>query len=421
MTAEEIVDGLIETCPDDVGQVLSGVSEDYYKKRKAEAAIQADPEAHEMDQFYRGYLGGIGSGKKIEAPARLAAYTYPWPEFDRWSGQTGDDLAPAELRRFYKTPELWTSDTMEGDVEYKSKPFRVQGQGSMTWKVKWARAYYTEWKCVASVEIEHWDRASSRIWKSHKVQPVMWDYRKTRNALQPGEVIPGLTQAHWDAADPAHFDTKPLDKSARDRMVADAKQFLAKLGKVARIDRVEWDIAGVTEAMVPSTNGFEQIGGDWGDAWAYGGTWFNPTTGDLVHFPGVEGEDVESDSPKIDKMLGDSHYRLIAGELTLEDTEQWIRQEDTTRQALAEQYNAEKEHTYYRTSVEKDATIESDWAREIAEIKQEQELTPEQWAEVSPASKMDDIAGRIGWDEFDHYPDKISRKDLGTLLGVAKL
>lgn len=175
--------------------------------------------------------------------------------------------------------------------------------------------------------------------------------------------------------------------------------------------------------MQESSSGkFEQIGGDFGSAWDYGGTWYNAETGTLVHFPGIDQEEryeVDVDARVVDNKLKLDDYKRIANSLTLEDTQDaWEDVENEIRQSIADRLTAAKKFSYYRAVVDDDASIESDWAHEIAGLKEELELDDEQWAKLSAAHKEAAIADRVGWHEFDHYPDAVTKAELSAILGI---
>lgn len=187
------------------------------------------------------------------------------------------------------------------------------------------------------------------------------------------------------------------------------------------IEPALWVNERLTEAEKGSSpKGWEQIGGDFGDPWTYGGTWFNKELDEIIHFPGVESEDydVEPDSERVDSRMTYPHYRAIVAELSLENTFRWEKIEDDLRQEQAELIKEELKFSYYRTTCESNEWIERDWAREIAEIKQELEMSDEEWAALPPCGKEEAIANRIGWYEFDSSPEKISRGELSNLLGI---
>jgi hypothetical protein len=181
-------------------------------------------------------------------------------------------------------------------------------------------------------------------------------------------------------------------------------------------------IGGLTESTKPSTKGWEQIGGDFGDPWEYGGTWYSKQSDNIIHFPGVESEgEIESKSPKVDRVMGAADYRKIVDAVNLDDFDAWENIEDEIRTNKAEQLTAAVRHTYYRCYVDDSDTIDKDWAREIAEVKSECEMSDEDWAKLPASSKEEAIANRIGWEEFDHQPERITRAALAVLLGIEDL
>ena len=117
-------------------------------------------------------------------------------------------------------------------------------------------------------------------------------------------------------------------------------------------------------------------------------------------------------------MITPVEYGQIVNELHMDDTDKWENVEEEIRSYHATTLNDNRRFRYFRTSVETDEWIEKDWAREIAEIKQEQELDDETWAALPAAQKEASIADRIGWEEFDHYPERITRQELSLLLGI---
>lgn len=177
------------------------------------------------------------------------------------------------------------------------------------------------------------------------------------------------------------------------------------------------------ESKNKSTKGFEQIGGDFGDPWSYGGTWFDPQSGTIVHFDGLDsgetGNDVDADDKKIDSTLTQADYQNITKDLQAERDEAWEDTESTIREAHAEVFNANRQFPVYRTVVEEDATIESDWADDIVSVKDQWgDKGEEIWAGMSPANKMAELAGYKGWYEFDYDSCSYTKAELSAFLGI---
>lgn len=218
------------------------------------------------------------------------------------------------------------------------------------------------------------------------------------------------------------FSEEELPPEALEICKANWEEFKTKF-----IDQVMWlqeaqkPTWGNKGKNQPTDQGFVQISGDFGSPWDYGGTWFNEKTSDLIHFPGLDSEqakEISYDSKLVDRKLLSKDYMAIAGALHLDDTDKWEEVEEAARTEHADQLTKQVRHTYYRTQVETDEWIEKDWAKQIAEIKEDCQISDEDWAALPPAAKESHIADRIGWEEFDHYPQKITKAELSLLLGV---
>lgn len=179
---------------------------------------------------------------------------------------------------------------------------------------------------------------------------------------------------------------------------------------------------GLNEAVDhgPSPKGYVQIGGDFGNPWEYGGTWVREQDGDMVHFPGMDSEDkeIETGDSRIDGRLTPQDYAVIVDKLHLDAVDAWENAEDEVRQRHADALNAARRFQFYHTSSETDEWIEKDWAEQIVEIKEESQMTDEQWAALTAPMKTAAVADRIGWHEFDHYPGKTTKAELSELLGI---
>lgn len=172
------------------------------------------------------------------------------------------------------------------------------------------------------------------------------------------------------------------------------------------------------------TGGFVQIGGDFGDAWVYGGTWYSKANDQLIHIDGLDGNgitDVEASDPKVDKRLTPADYDRIAKDLNAENDEHWEGAEDTIRLEYASVVNDERQMPYFRVGGESDQTIENDWADDIVEIKAQFDNGEELWAKMPPAQKLAALADHKGWHEFDYYAEKATKAELSEILGGIKL
>lgn len=177
----------------------------------------------------------------------------------------------------------------------------------------------------------------------------------------------------------------------------------------------------LTEAKKPSTKGYEQVGGDYGDPWASGGTWYNAETGNIIHHDELsekEWNGVDADDPQIDVLMTQRDYQTIAQSLKVEQDEAWENVEDTARQAHAEVFNAARSFPYYRMTVERDEVIEQDWADDIAEVKAQFENGEETWSAMTPVQKLVELANYKGWHEFDYQPEMATKAELSVILGI---
>lgn len=410
MTVERIVDKLLEAGLKNADRLREAL-----RRKKPEAPV--DPDLADAEEFYRTFMSGVHVGEKIGGAGGLALYTYDWPEYVRWHDNSYSTQGGASPH----PDETWSEWTC-GDVMYEGRKLYLPGiKGNFCWQIHWEYNSSSDYTRRVTVNFEHWDRGNERIWKSHHVKPLMYDYKK-RIPGQPDHPYP-KTRADWDDLNPAMFDAMELDAAMKEKLVRGAEKFLAKLAKVAVIDKIVWHVGEINATPVQedkkSTEGWEQISGDFGSPWDYGGTWYNAKLDELLHFPGVEGDkDTDSRLPVIDSKLTPYHYRAIIDKLHLDDQMAWENTEDEIRTEIASQMDAAKKFPYYRVVVDDNEWIERDYAKEIAEIKVEQELTDETWAALPPAQKEASLADRMGWHEFDLYPEKITRTELSVLLGI---
>jgi len=177
----------------------------------------------------------------------------------------------------------------------------------------------------------------------------------------------------------------------------------------------------VSEAKKPSTKGFEQIGGDFGDPWASGGTWYNAETGNIIHHDELTDKEwtgVQAEDKRIDSALTQQNYQNIARSLSAERNEVWEDVESAAREAHADVFNANRKFPYYRMVVERDEVIEKDWADAITDIKAQFENGEEIWSTMPPAQKLMELANYLGWHEFDYSPDSATKAELSVILGI---
>ena len=175
------------------------------------------------------------------------------------------------------------------------------------------------------------------------------------------------------------------------------------------------------ESKKPSTKGYVQIGGDFGDPWDSGGTWYNEATGTIIHHDELtekEWAGVDEEDPRVDPMLTPKNYWDIAKALTAEKECAWEGVESEIRTAHAEVVKAGLKFTYYVTCVEPDEVIERDWAKHIASIKAGLDNGEELWSGMTPAEKIEALATHLGWHEFDYDANRATKAELSVILGI---
>jgi hypothetical protein len=421
--AEQIVDAIIAT-----GEVPR-LEANYYGRRKDRADLEAQG-LSQVHDLYMKAVAGVVPGSKVRGLGQLAAYTHDWPEFDHWTDysrvQFTDDATDADRRRFARVPVEDWSKSFDGCIHYTGRGLRVKGHGVYNWKME---VYHDK----VLITLENWNRKRDRLMTSHWIQPVMYDTK--RRTPQEEKDYP-LRSQHWADLHPDYFDTEPLDEKIKDKLVAEAKDLLDRLGKLVQLPPVRWNVAGlyvaeaVTEAKptwgnegknVVSDQGYEQVGGDFGDPWTYGGTWYKAEDGCIVHFDGLEGqgeEDIEGTDKGIDDKLQEVHYKQIAAALSLDHLDRWENVEDEIRDGIAERLNENRAFQVYRTCDESPETIESDWSSIIPHVKSSTGMSDEDWASMPTYAKLEAIADYSGWLEMDHQPDRYTKAELSVYLGI---
>lgn len=171
----------------------------------------------------------------------------------------------------------------------------------------------------------------------------------------------------------------------------------------------------VKDVAFGSEDGYwTQIGGDFGDPWLYGGDWFNPVKGEVLHFDGVENEkEVEPDEVEIPASM--------LAKLPPED-EDW--RENTERDRIIGNYkyaraaflNARTERTFWLFDVEDGIPAWLQRYEEPVRKQFDEEAGFEHWP---VEQKMIEIGHYAGFREFAHsiYMNKIeAEKFLRTTL-----
>ena len=165
---------------------------------------------------------------------------------------------------------------------------------------------------------------------------------------------------------------------------------------------------------------YVQVGGDFGDAWTYGGAWkqVKQVDGDpeFVHIGGLEGAGVEEiDSWDID-LPDDVEARLRAlhpeddgDDQAFEDAEEEWKQQEAEKQTAAQTLDV------YRFTPNDDPA-DHDWtdAGELAA-----QWDEGVWDEFDIGQKWEMVYDHHGWENADGYPDKWTKAELCRYLGIA--
>ena len=182
--------------------------------------------------------------------------------------------------------------------------------------------------------------------------------------------------------------------------------WLTKLDYPIVIYNYEDRIRGKTEQVIgESTNkGYEQVGGDFGDPWLYGGTWYEAESTNLVHFEGTESDpdgEFESSDKAVDDKLETADYRAIMALVTLEDTDSWECKEDEIREDKAAYLNAAKKFPVYRTFIADDEDFKPDF---LPSVLDGTGMDEEEYDKLPNYAKVEMLASHMGWLEYDSYP-----------------
>lgn len=381
-------------------------------------------EHEQVDSFMARYASGY-SGEKLMGAGAIATYTFNWPEFKSYDDGT------QRIRKVSGYDFSWKNNTY-GNVNYEGRSYYLPGvKRGFKWTAVYSCSYLNKRPRGLLISIEYFD--SNRIWQSHEKLPAMWDYRSSPQKVpylllwSDGPVSATDHNAAYDRLDPRYYDRMDIDQTLFRKILLNAKKFVKKFTDVAHVDDVIWHSAGVDiEDPTPKktlesedSGSYEQIGGDYGDPWAYGGVWFNSVTGQLVATEGCEDDDdVDAGDKAVDSMLTHADYVSVLDALSIDVNNEWENTLDDVRQKYADSLTSSRAYKVYRTTVDSDEVIESDWADHVAAIKSENNISDDDWAAMQPAAKEAEIATRVGWIEFDHYPDKYTKKELEKMLGL---
>jgi hypothetical protein len=185
------------------------------------------------------------------------------------------------------------------------------------------------------------------------------------------------------------------------------------------VDPKEW-LDQNSEEML---NKWEQIGGDFGDPWAYGGDWYNPFKHEILHIDGLEGEgvkevdayDLEATPEEKAKLLQDFPVLVDPEDPGGGDQNERDREieEESILAARADKLNSEIQMTVYRF-LDEDIGPD-DWPKQDEIAAQYDEGV---YANMPTSAKWLEVGRYHGFHELDHYPEKFTKAKLSEYLGL---
>lgn len=181
------------------------------------------------------------------------------------------------------------------------------------------------------------------------------------------------------------------------------------------VDPKEW-LDDNSEEML---NKWEQIGGDFGDPWVYGGDWYNQFKHEIVHIDGLESEGIKDKEPwdveLTPEELAAIETQFSPEEYDNEDDRERDKEEaiDNLKMQKSDAFNLLVEIPVYRFLDEE--LTPDDWPDQEAIAGQ---FGEGEWDHMSTAGKWIEVGRYHGFHELDHYPDKFTKAKLSEYLGL---
>jgi hypothetical protein len=199
---------------------------------------------------------------------------------------------------------------------------------------------------------------------------------------------------------------------------------------------------------------YVQVGGDFGDPWVYGGTWYSAYVAKsksrwdcIYHIDGMEGEglsDYDAGSKAVKKALEEPQYAALIAKRAEEllpdrlrsqgygkypdadpaeeaDTLKWCQREvlddakNEIADKLADEMNKNRTLAVYRVS---DDDLFDNNPKRISEVVQFLGITLEEWEEMPTVDKIVAYADNYGWYNLDHDPVRMTKDDLIARIKV---
>jgi len=181
----------------------------------------------------------------------------------------------------------------------------------------------------------------------------------------------------------------------------------------------------------------EQIDGDMGSPWTYGGAWKSPhSEDDIFYIRGLEGEgikDVESwdievpeavEAAFIREAFGrDVPYRRVSDFENITDPDDpgryLYRDEEGEVEDKLEEYRtqeAERRNAAITMPVYHFLDDYNDSDYDDENLKESSGMSDEDWAQIPDSAKLIEYGRYHGFEELDSYPEKYTKAELAKLL-----
>jgi hypothetical protein len=174
--------------------------------------------------------------------------------------------------------------------------------------------------------------------------------------------------------------------------------------------------------------GVEQIGGDFGSPWEYGGTWHDPERQHLIHVDGLDSEHIEDTWP-YDIEVPDEVVRRIVRELGGNPDRSYLDADEQQEHYIEREVESAIEDWQTEEASQRDAKVAlpvyittddfEPWMQaELEGALRDFDPAIHQQLTSTDVGKVLLVAERIGWYEFDSHPEKYTKSELANLLGL---
>lgn len=178
---------------------------------------------------------------------------------------------------------------------------------------------------------------------------------------------------------------------------------------VAVLTEDEEDEFSVKDALdvSPMQSYFEQIDGDFGDPWLYGGSWYTPVDNQIVHFEGTEQEqEFGEDDVEVSE-------RVLARINQIEDEQERETVLDRLKFEMARRMNEKRSFPVYRF----DADPLDSWM-DANKVIGPVGISRKEFDALPLANQLLEVGRYYGFHELDPSPDRYTRAELSKYLGI---